>query len=799
MRVDGSLKSLIQGVSQQPSRTRLPGQCTLQENMSSNPVEGLSRRPAIDWIDDLFTETDPVQFYYLKQGSNDYIVAATIGSLRVFELDGTEVTLTEEDDAFDYLDGGALAFTTLEDTTYIANTSVTCEMDAELPTFIDYGPIVYVRGGNYGTTYKITVNWKDAGPGGTARSISVSTTTSTTDMSTIQTVAIATALKSALDAVTTNSFNTTFDVFREEDVLYIQWKPATLREDHFTVVASDSAGNNNMIACNNEIKLVSQLPRFAPHGYFVRVVGDGSQDEDDYYLEFSVTPDDQGVTPALGAGFGKAGIWIETVKNKIPYLLDWTTMPHVLTYDEDTNEFTFSRGMWGDRIVGDEDSNPDPSFIGRQINDLGYFQGRLVVLAGPAVVMSRTNKPLEFWVESSVLQADSDPIDVQSTAKGVSKMLKGVPHNRDFVVFADNAQFIIFGRNALTPQNSSLVLTTSFEANLTAAPVSAGRNIFFAINYGNFTGIREFYTEGAADINDSRAITQHVLKYIEGGVSHMASTSNFDTLLVQAEDKTKLYVYEYIWLDDRKAQSSWSRWTLPSEVQYFFFIESDIYIISKISNNYVLEKLDLNAQFDTSMEYQVKLDRKVYHENVDFTITNPIPHKTNLTGVVFVQGEGCPYPGMRASVASFNSGTNTVTFTDDMEGGTVIAGLSYRSAYRPSMPLVKDQDGVKIGTGRLVVSKLFVNCRESGEMDAKIISPYRDDQVMHFSGRVVGSPISLIGEPAIVDTTYTISFRDNVDNGEIELYTESHTPLTIMDIEWVGQYTKRGQRVTQGE
>lgn len=799
MKVDGSLKSLIQGVSQQPPRTRLAGQCTLQENMSSNPVDGLTRRPPLEWIDDLFTSADDVQFYQLRQGAEDYVVAALDDEVRVFSLDGTEKTVNEEGSAFDYLDGSSLAFTTLEETTYIANRNTVCEMEPDLPTFIDYGPIAYVRGGNYGTIYKITVNWKDAGPGGTARSISASITTGATAIATIQTVKIAEDLKTALDAVVTNSFNTLFDVFRQEDVLYIQWKPATLRTDHFTVVTSDSAGNQNFITCNNELKLVTQLPRFAPHGYFVRITGDGSQQEDDYYLEFSVTADDQGVTPNLGEGFGKAGIWIETVKNKIPYLVNRATLPHTLTYDEDTDEFTFAQGEWGDRIVGDEDSNPNPSFIDRTINDLGYFQGRLCILAGPAVVLSRTNKALEFWSETSVKVTDTDPVDVQSTASGVTKMLRVIPNNRDLVIFADNAQFIMFGRNTITPDNSSLVLTTAFEANLDASPVPAGRNIFFAINYGNFTGIREFYTDGASDINDSRPITQHVLKYIEGGVSHMASSSNFDTLLVKAGNPLKLYVYEYIWVEDRKAQSSWSTWIMPDNVEHFFFVESVVYFILRIGNNYVLEKADLNMQFDTEMDYQVKLDRKVYIPDVEETIVAPIPHITTIDDVILVQGEGCPYPGMRAIVKTFDAGTNTITLTEDMGGGTVIAGLRYLSRFRPTMPMVKDQEGVKIGTGRLIIAKFLINCRETGALMAKVISKYRDDAIFRFSGRIVGNPNSLVGVPAIVDETYTVPYRDNIDNGEIELYTDEHTPLTIMDMEWTGQYTKRGQRIVQGD
>lgn len=71
--------------------------------------------------------------------------------------------------------------------------------------------------------------------------------------------------------------------------------------------------------------------------------------------------------------------------------------------------------------------------------------------------------------------------------------------------------------------------------------------------------------------------------------------------------------------------------------------------------------------------------------------------------------------------------------------------------------------------------------------------------MLRFTGRFVGNPNSVVGVPAIVDESYTIPYRDNADYGEIELYSDSHLPLTLMDIEWQGQYTKRGQRITQGE
>ncbi len=883
MKVDGSLKSLIQGVSQQPARSRLPGQCTAQDNMTSNPVDGLSRRPPLDWIGELFTSSENVQFHEFNQGSKKFILAALPNEIRVFDLEGNEKNVTEQDSGFDYLTGASLTFSTLDNLTFVANKETVCEMKANtFASFLDYGSIIYIRGANYARKYEVTITYNAGSPAGALTTLTASHTTpdgsATAHGAQIATDYIATQLVNALQTVddptnvgtsassvaigtgaksftastgkawttsqvlriyqadnlsnymegTVTTYNSgsgaldmnitkvvgsgtpsswtivpitggdgIFNINRVGDIIHVTWNG--VRTDRFTIAVSDGVGGVNMVAVNNSVRQTAELPKYAPHNYHVAVTGDGNAGADDWYLVFTVKPDATGVVANTGEGFGRDGTWVETVKNKTEYLVDKTTMPHVLEYDSANDEFFFYPGDWAGRQVGDTDSNPNPSFIGRTIEDMSYFQQRLVMLSGPAVIMSRTNRPLDFWIETATMQTDSDAIDIESTAKGVTKMLRVIPQNRDLVIFADGAaQFIVFGRNAVTPKNSALVLTTSFESNLDAKPVPAGRNLFFAINYGDYTGIREFYTEGTVDINDSRPITQHVLKYLEGQVDHMASTSNFDTLLVKTTQDRILYLYEYIWVDDQKVQSSWSRWLLPNDIKHFFFVESIIYVIAKIENTYILQKLDLNTLEDEGLTYQVKLDNKMFIENVDTDFVYPHDFMPPIEDMLFVQGAGCPNPGQRAVLADYDEGTKTITFTRDMEGGTIICGQTYRSSYKPTVPIVKDQDGVKVGTGNLTISKFLINCRRSGAMKAIISGRYKEAVELLFTGRFVADSETAVGEEAIVDKSYIVPFREDIDNGELELVADKHTPLTIMDIEWIGQYRKRGQRITQG-
>jgi len=794
MKVDGSLNSLIQGVSQQPARNRLPGQCTAQDNMSSNPVTSLTRRPPMEEIMKLFDDEDEAQFYDFDLGEgNQFVVAALPGDLKVFGMDGDEKTVTEVSDAFDYLDGGDLAFTTLDEVTYIANRTKTVELQATSKSYVTTGSLVYLLGGQYGRVYTVNIVWS----GGTyTASFTAPDGGSASHSAQITTTNIATQLKTNLDAV--SGLNTNFTINRVDDVLYIQKVSSPTTQD-FNVTVADGDGGVNMLVVNNTVKDANKLPRFAPHGYVVTIKGTEA-DVDDWYVEFVADVDSAGNLPSLGAGFGRNGVWAECVAPATAYQFDLETMPHVLNYDEDTDSFTFSPGAWEDRAAGNENSNKNPTFVGRTIEDLAYFQGRLVMLSGPATIMSRTDKPYNFWKNSATILADSDRIDVQSTAKGVRKMIRAIPHNRDLVIFANKGQFLVFGRNAITPQNSALILTTAFEADMSANPVPAGRNIFFGFKFGRFTGIREFFTQDSQDANDTRPITQHVTKYLEGNVVSLTSTSNFDILIVQTTTGLKtLYVYEYTWLDEKKVQSSWSRWLMPDDVVHSFITESVVSLITKKGDNYILNKIDLDVLNDEGINYNIRLDRKLKFTGITTSIVAPydVP-QDDPEDLVFVQGDGCPQPGLRAWVDEYDAGTDTYTFDRSMEGGDVYCGIRYRSSYIPTNPDYKDNNGVKISTGKLKVSKFLVACKETGKIVTRVFSKYFADRTVEFTGRFVGDLNSVVGEPAVTDTTFIVPFREDVENAEIEFYTDSFLPMTITDIQWKGQLTKKGQRIANG-
>ena len=889
-KVDGSISSVIQGVSQQPARDRLPGQCELQVNCSSDVVNGLTRRGPSEYLLALIsTMTDEWTFAdYDADSLGSFVIAYKAGEIKLFDLDGVEYTVVVDGSSDTYIPSTGLEFIGIDADIYFVDTAKTVLTLPDTRTYVQGESLVFLLGGQYGRDYKIDFKWVDSSdveynktvmhttadgsvstdieiistnyiteelvdamvdksadsiiyevedtlssitltnnPGwatGTAinylffggktyTSLNEATTyyvidngldngkqriqlasspanaTAGTALALLSTGGYRLGLGGFSESTTTGLINDRLEYTLKDDVIHIAPKTGEDVLD-LVITVSDGAGSINIFAVNNKVSDVGDLPAFAPNNYIVQVEESGSSTVDDWYLEFISDETDLSV----GAGFGTTGTWVETVAPDLEYKLDPATMPHLLE-KTDTTEFTLKQGDWDDRAVGDDDTNPFPSFVDNVITDINSFQGRLAVTSDINLILSRTNKFNNFFKQSATTLAPDDVIDVAS-ALGTYSLKKMVEHNRDLVIFSDKAQFIMFGRNSITPENSSLVKTTDFEADLGAAPVGAGKNVFFSFDYGNNSGVQEFFTEGTEDSNDATPITQHVLKYIKGRVTQLVSTTNFNTLVVRSDDDPKtVYVYEYVWYNRKKAQSSWSTWTFNDDVKHMFFTDNLLYIVTYNGSAYELLKLNIDDNDDTGVNYRVMLDQKATHASVNTTF-DPSYTIDDITNYIAVQGANCPNPGLRAEILSYASGT--VTLKDDMSGGDVLFGRKYLSRFIPTSPFVRDREGNKVGSSRLVLKHYVVHFDDTGYFNAQVTDNYGYSSDKAFNGRVLGSPSNLIGSTAISSGSFLVPYKKDVDKSSLEINNDTHLPMYITELEWIGQLRKKGKRITGG-
>ena len=151
-----------------------------------------------------------------------------------------------------------------------------------------------------------------------------------------------------------------------------------------------------MTIIGNECNNVSELPTNCRHDYVVKVVN-SSDDDDDYYLKFKVP----NVGTANQSYFGE-GVWEECPAPNIEILIDKDTMPIKIVREEAGTTYPQGRFRiqtidYTVRDVGDDNTNPVPSFIGSTLEKMMFFRNRLVVLSRNNVITSKTNDFFNFF------------------------------------------------------------------------------------------------------------------------------------------------------------------------------------------------------------------------------------------------------------------------------------------------------------------------------------------------------------------------------------------------------------------
>lgn len=781
MAVQGSLGPLLRGVSQQPARVRLDGQVSEQVNLVSAVDTGLSTRTGTDQIGLLTSATSSMSFYEIELDDTHYIFGYESGVFKAWDLDGTEYTVNFQDTSAQNYVGDEMRFHVYDDVVYCVNRDAVVAKDTTSLGYSHHIVGISCLGGNYSRTYTVTVTHS----GGT---ISGTYTTpdgdSSGDSTKTSSEYIILKIKEYIDA--NETVPTGMSVSVADDVLIFMY------DESMTVTVEDGEAGTVLRAISDDADSTTDLPRFAPHGSIVRIVGDTAE-EDDYWLRFNAS-----TTDTDGSGFGDEGVWEEWYDPTQANAYDLSTMPHTLTLSG--GAFTFSRGSWEARQTGDDDSNPMPSFVGKKIRDIGGFESRLVVATSQGtVVMSRTNYPLDFFKKSATTLVGSDPIDIKSTREGSLSLDWIVPFDRDLLIISDpgDAQYVITS-GGITPDNASMPLTTSYEMFGYTRPVTTGRTLVFPFLAGGYAGIKEFFTNDQVATNGADTLTEVQQQYIEGAVDDMSSSKNFNTLLFHTSDpnsKNTVWVYKYLWEGVERVQSAWGKWVFVDAVRKMFFVNSKVYFIIEDSHGHWLLRGDMNKPFDANQSYQISLDRKS-----SLTVSNS-QVTTYFEDPRFVQDTGCLNIGREIRPVGdpvVNAdGTYTYTFDSELapDSAIVVAGQQIDGYVEPTMPHIKDRDGKPISTARVVVTKFRVHLSDSGDVYVDMYSPYRPTY-RHEDRRFPLDDEPLDPEQTLIsDSIVEVPWGDRAEWSSLRVGSTNVRPMTITEIEYEAQVTGTKRRV----
>lgn len=537
-----------------------------------------------------------------------------------------------------------------------------------------------------------------------------------------------------------------------------------------------------------ELPSMEKLPETAANGTMYKITGSVESGFVSYYVRRN------------------GAVWDETVANGLKNALSPQTMPHALVREGD-GTFTFAPFSWQSRRVGDEDTNPPPTFIGRNIRDVFFYQNRLGFLVDENVVFSCAGDFGNFWRNTVLDYVKSDVIDVAVTTSSVTLLNHALPFNDGILAFSDQVQFSISnGEDGLTPESAAIQPVTRYEVNTAVRPVTIGTEVYFCGDQNGSSIVWEYTRQEEADGLAAAEITAHVPSLVPSGVRKLIAAQNHKALFALT-GTSKVYVYQFYWNGNEKIQSAWREWDFGDPVLGGEYIDGNVYLLISRADGVMLERLNLEAGAKPAEQpHQVYLDQRTVvtgvYDPINDKTTFTFPFEVTLGDIELIRPSTHPTrPGSLIDPSTYTRPSPTVIEVPFNEVGIATAGRPYTMRLQFSQQFPQDFQGRPLTTGRLQLRTFTVYYSKTAFFRTEV-SPYGQAlnpdveavvpaKIADFTGKVVGDSDLRLNQPSYHTGSYSFQIYGDANQATIALSNDTHVGSTFVSAEWEGFYFNR--------
>jgi len=561
-----------------------------------------------------------------------------------------------------------------------------------------------------------------------------------------------------------------------------------------------------MRSMGTSVNDVTLLPKQCKHGYIVKIANARISEEDDYYLRFEGLNDQDGT-----------GSWTECAKPGIAKSL--TNMPLVIQRTSLANggtsseiaTFTIKQFTYADREVGDDNSNPFPTFKNKRINKVLFFRNRLAFLAGENVILSRpgTLGTPDFFAETALTVSANDPIDISCSSTFPSELFDGIDINSGLVVFSTNQQFLLSSDDTvLNPDTAKLRSLSTFNYNKDIPPVSLGTTIAYLDDSGKFSRFNEMANiarEGEPNVvNQSQVVPTLLPKSID-----LFTNSRENNLVIMGKtDSDTVQGFRYLNVGDKRQQSAWFKWKFNNPLLYHFIINDEYYF------------LDTDKFLQSVRLVQTESDPAIIQDNVDFllhvdnytTISGgSFSASTNLTtfsSVSWLPSVTTPNYDLVVIDTNTNSArvgrygkptsTSTTSFTlpGDWSSATLTIGYLYEySVAFPTFYLSRQQGEANRAdvNSSLVVHRVKFHFGKIGLYETTLSRIGKSDYTEVYESTELDE-YDVSDAPYLEEFIKTVPVYEKNTNVDITLKSSHPAPSTLRAVSWEGDYSPKYYR-----
>tara|TARA_R100000458_G_C8275633_1_gene250757 strand:- start:392 stop:3382 length:2991 start_codon:yes stop_codon:yes gene_type:complete len=582
--------------------------------------------------------------------------------------------------------------------------------------------------------------------------------------------------------------------------------------DQFNVLTSEPQVMNIL---THEVSDVSELPNVCKDGYLVKVVN-STEDDDDHWLKFvSDTPGQDG-----------SGHWEETWDPCVEIDFDPCTMPHKIVRLSN-NVFDLQTIPWEARKVGDENTNPKPSFVDKTINNLLFYRNRLTFLSEENVILSQAGDYYNFWVESATAVAPIDVIDIAASSDRPTILYDGCEINEGLAIFSPYEQFLVTTEEtAFTSTSASVRFISSYDYNIGIKPFVIGSSVGFTSNSGSHSRFWQMgnisRTRQATTIEQSKSVANS----LPSNLLTAAPSRDNNIILFHGWDPvpgtsygacknpySDIWGYRYFSDGEQLIQSAWFRWDFYGDVIWHTIMDNTYYVVVYFNSKAHFLAVDLEQQSATfNLDDQNTCNKHLIHLDNASTATivsyNATTNKTTITlpanhyrqpathgqasgGSQILYGLTGAMKGQVGLIDAFTANTVTqATVEGNWVGSTAVIGFTYdMSVEFPSVYVTKPAGDKEIAdlTANLNIHRVKFTFGPTGYhstvLSRKGVADYTENHPSSMT-----HTFKLNQYNVLLDTESAVPVYADSNDYRLKLLATHPTPCTLYSQTWEGNY-----------
>ncbi len=842
--VTQQIPNFLGGVSRQTDDKKLPNQLTECVNGYPDPTFGLLKRPGMKHTNVLkkanntpFTKTelaDAAWFFIDRATAGSYIGAIKGTNLYVWTAaEGTFCTVTNTGTG--YLTGTKqddYHFRSIQDTTIIANKTVTTAMQAAGTFVAKSQGTLKLKSVTNGDVHKVKIKGTSNGTEHTATATVQSSATFTTFLTgTHASHDLLGAVKALLEARQTandaefsgkwylNSFANSLTIRRttESNAVVVDAEPGSgVTYKFFEISALGGISNNAIEAFQDDVTNISEVPLESFQNHNVKILNSDTED-DDYYVKF-----------VAANGVGGKGYWQETIARDVSPGLNTATMPHELANTGATT-FTFGPITYKNRLTGDDNTNPQPSFVGKKISSTFFYSNRFGVLSEDNVIFSVANDNYNFFAKSALTQIDSDPIDLNVSSVRPVTLSDVLPSPQGLLLFSERQQFQVYATDAsiLTPTSAVIRSLANYEMATNVQPVDIGTTTAFV---SRVPGYSKLFTMSLRDVEQTPIvvdISKAVLEWIPDTVDALTTSPPNSVVMMVDRDTKYLYLYRFYNNGKEDLFQAWVKWELPGTIQTARIINDAVTIVSQQEDEYTLGFIELDElpsgdilSTSSSFTGNVPLDMATRPVKPHASVDAVVYDSTNDITKVYV-----PYTPiddkdavMLLTVPTADDGTNAEIDSDQGYWTKVIERIEPSTNYHyfeVKGKFTDYADGIVVGygydlevtlpkfylqreagadyTASLTIARVKLSAGRSGAIRFKL-KPTGSNEWKNVEHTAEGDIYNGDTNPVVQERVFTLPIHQRNTNFELKVTSDFPYPVSLVSMLWEGNYSTKYYR-----